>query len=386
MKAYSVKVKFSAEEDKQKLLTTLSLQRCAWNVISLHRFTMSYGSLKVLHDKSYRNARNKVPELPAQYVCKAMGGVIAAYQAIRANRQKVEAPAIKKGLSTQLDNHLFRWKNIEKTEFSVTAVGGKRVECSLTHYDKIKNLDWSRMRWPSIFVRNGEVYLTLIFEDETPFIDSKKCIGLDLGIRRIVATSNGDIIQDKVGLKHRRKIRFLKRQLQAKIHSRAAKKHLRSLKRREHNFNRNRTHILVNKTLQLAGNASTIVIEDLKGVKRTRGFKKQGNMKSQWNPFEFRRILTYKAQARGKRVVTVRPYLTSQTDHRGLEGGTRSGCRFIGSDGVVLDADVNAAINILHKYDPKHPVSCSALDGQAHVNVPYVNERATALTSLQASY
>ena len=80
--------------------------------------------------------------------------------------------------------------------------------------------------------------------------------------------------------------------------------------------------------------------------------------------------LTYKAQSLGKRVVTVKPYLTSQLDHRGLDGGARKGCRYIGSDGTVMDADVNAAINILHKYDPKHPVSCYALDGQVSVSTP----------------
>jgi len=52
----------------------------------------------------------------------------------------------------------------------------------------------------------------------------------------------------------------------------------------------------------------------------------------------------------------------------------------------VLDADINAAINILQKYS-KHPNSCcKALDGQVRVNGPYdvetVNQR-QAVPSLE---
>ena len=373
MKSYNVKIQFTTEEDKQKLLQTLTLQRDAWNIVSPHRFSMHRGSLKVLHDKAYKDVKNKIPTIPSQYIIKAEQGVIAAYQTIRSNKQKIDVPATKKNLSCQLDERVFTWKNLEKTQFSITTLD-KRIKCSIEHYDRIKSLDWSKTNDPSIFVRNNEIFLTIPFNDTVEFVETNKAIGLDLGIRRIVSTSNGDIIKDKVSLKHKRKIRFLKRQLKSKIDtnkSRSAKNHLEKLKHKERNFNKNWTHHVVNKTLELSKDASTIVIEDLKGIKRTKKSKTQGNMKSQWNPFEFRTILTYKAQALGKRVVTVKPHLTSQLDHRGLDGGTRKGCRYIGSDGIVMDADVNAAINILHKYDPKHPVSCCALDGQVNVNSPY---------------
>lgn len=102
------------------------------------------------------------------------------------------------------------------------------------------------------------------------------------------------------------------------------------------------------------------------------------NRLSQLPFFAFRSILTYKAQLYGKKVETVNPAYTSQIDHRGLVGGKRKGCRYYGSDNVILDSDVNAAINIANRYVNnlslhKHSISCcKALDGQATVNSPIV--------------
>ena len=65
--------------------------------------------------------------------------------------------------------------------------------------------------------------------------------------------------------------------------------------------------------------------------------------------------LTSISRRRGSALVLVNPAYTSQIDSRtGLLQGTRRGDRFYGLDGVVLDADTNAARNILQRlYDPE---------------------------------
>lgn len=99
-------------------------------------------------------------------------------------------------------------------------------------------------------------------------------------------------------------------------------------------------------------------------------------------------ILSYKAPQVGKRVETVNPAYTSQEDHRGLENGIRRGCRYYAVDGVILDADGNASINIARRYC-KHLSSFSpAIDGgykpgkQGSVNGPIVVMQMTASPSL----
>ena len=70
-------------------------------------------------------------------------------------------------------------------------------------------------------------------------------------------------------------------------------------------------------------------------------------------------ILKYKAQALGKRVETVNPAYTSKDDFRGIEKGIRKGCRYYASDGKVLDADLNAAINIGLRWGNKNKLPVS---------------------------
>ena len=66
--------------------------------------------------------------------------------------------------------------------------------------------------------------------------------------------------------------------------------------------------------------------------------------------------MTHKAQLVGKQVETVSPTWTSQTDSRSNKrDGERHGCRYYCVDGIVLDADWNAAVNIGNRAN--HPLS-----------------------------
>ena len=109
--------------------------------------------------------------------------------------------------------------------------------------------------------------------------------------------------------------------------------------------------------------ATVIAMEDLTKIKKNTSKDKDGHKRKRHNnaisqvPFyKFRQILTYKALLAGKRVETVNPANTSQTNSiSGKMDGTRKGCRYYCPDGIVLDADWNASINIGHR--SKHPVS-----------------------------
>ena len=76
--------------------------------------------------------------------------------------------------------------------------------------------------------------------------------------------------------------------------------------------------------------------------------------------YMFKERLTHKAALVGKQVQTVSPAYTSQTDSRtNKRDGVRQGCNYICSDGVVFDADWNAAVNIALRAN--HPLSSSKL-------------------------
>jgi len=302
--------------------------------------------------------------------------VISTYKSIKSNKHKLEFPAIKKSLSIQLDKRIYKW--IDRNHIKITTLN-KQAICSFNAYNKLKEMDFSKLKDPKLFYKNKQFYLSLIFDDNKQFTDNNKVLGIDLGLKRIATLSNGIIFKGNEFNKHKRKIRWNKRKLQSKKNnSHSARKKLKSLRRKETNFSKNYIHNLT-KNIIINNKENILVIEDLSKIKVKNKGKRFNNRLSQLPFFNFRTILTYKAQLYGKIVETVNPAYTSQIDHRGLTSGTRRGCRYYGSDGTMLDADVNAALNIGNRYKDnksltKHSISCcKVLDGQVNVNSPIVS-------------
>lgn len=195
-------------------------------------------------------------------------------------------------------------------------------------------------------------------------------VRLDLGMKRFAVSSDGIVFDDKAYKARRRRLRFLKSNLKAKG-TKSAKRKLKRLKRKERGQSKDFMCRMANAIIASSGDATHIVLENLKKIKKNtskneQGFKKKrhNNAFSQVALAKFREILTYKAALTGKRVVTVSPKWTSQIDSRtGNRDGKRQGCRYYCSDGIVLDADWNAALNIAIR--SKHPTSTALpLDGK----------------------
>ena len=184
-------------------------------------------------------------------------------------------------------------------------------------------------------------------------------------MKRLFTTSEGYAFHDKTYLRERRKVRYLKRCLDSKG-TKSARKHVRKLRHREYNLSKDMCHRACNELLK-STNTSYVVMEDLSKIKTNTsktndGFtrKRHNNAMSQIPLYMFKQILTYKATLAGKQVVSVSPVYTSQTDCRtNKKEGIRTGCRFYCTDGIVLDADWNASVNIAQK--SKHPLSCNNL-------------------------
>jgi IS605 OrfB family transposase len=129
-------------------------------------------------------------------------------------------------------------------------------------------------------------------------------------------------------------------------------------------------------------------MEDLSKIKKNTSKSKDGFKRKRHNnaiaqvPFaEFKTRLTAKAHLFGKEAKTVSPVYTSQTDCRNdKRNGKRIGCRYYCKDGLVLDADWNAAVNIAKK--GKHPFSSILpVDGR----LKFLNGRVSSITQSSAS-
>lgn len=342
-------------------------------------------SLKVVHKHLYHELRGLYPLLPSQAVIKCQQEVLMAYKSIKSNKHKNADIPQRKSLSMRLDKRLYSNLNLEG--ISITGeVKNKRTRYSFVMYDKIQHLlsNYTTSD-PLLFIRNGNVYLSIPFNVGNKPVLTELSVGVDMGERRLFVTSEGKAFRDKSYLKNRRQIRFQKRQLQSKG-TKSAKRKLCKLKRREQNLCKDMCYRAA-KALINSTDAGIIVMENLKNLKQnTSRYKETGRKKKDHNRrgsqvpyYKFKEILTYKAQLAGKQVETVNPSFTSQQDCRYGTTGCRKNRRFYCDDLLVFDSDWNAAVNIAKK--GKHPFSnvlpidgrLTFLNGRAQVNRPIVS-------------
>ena len=309
-------------------------------------------NIKMFHNTMYNRIREKFPLIPAQGAIKIYKEVLSAVRSIKSNKHKNPQTPQRKNLSLHLDKRMYSRLSSEGIALS-TATNGKREFCTFMLYNKVKELFASyTFADPLIFAKNDRLFLSVPFEVPSAPCADETSIGVDMGMKRLFVTSEGNAYIDKSYLAKRRKLRYLKRCLQSKG-TKSAKRHLCKLRVKERNLSKDMIERSTTALLQ-STKASIIVLEDLKKLKRNTSKSKEGHKRKRHNnaisqvPFyRFKEVLTHKAQLVGKRVETVSPYNTSKIDSRTNKlDGKRQGCRYYCSDGVVLDADWNASVNI----------------------------------------
>lgn len=359
IQTYNAELIFSSEEGRLAVVRVLEDERDAFNACSKVCFAQEKLPNTVeLHHLFYRGYRREKPGIQSTILIKARMAVHAAYKTAKSNKHKLEKPIVKRRLSMRLDCRSFSYSGL-----SVSVIGpqkSKRIKALVKTYAKLEEL---RQKFdfgdPLIFERGGRIFISIPFRVDEPTKKEGRAIGIDLGVRVNVATSDGQLITDKAFNGRKRQLRFLKRRLQARA-TKSAKRHLVRLRRKEVNANKDFTHRLVDKVMQ--SDAVAFVVEDLSGLKHKR---KSSNRLSQVPFHIFKQVLTFKAARQGKTVSEVSPAFTSQTNClTGKKEGLRKGRRFYTPCGLILDSDLNAAVNILHKTN--HPRSrLIPLAGQA---------------------
>ena len=212
----------------------------------------------------------------------------------------------------------------------------------------------------------GHWYVSLQVEEEQAAPkNTGPVVGIDLGIRNLATLSDGEVIPNPRHLKRRlKKLKRLqrvvsRRQKGGKNRKKAVRK-LAKLHRQIKNQRRNTLHQV---TTRLAKTKSVLVIEDL----NVSGMLKNHHLAQAIGDvgfYEFKRQLLYKASWYGSRVILADRWEPSSK--------RCSGCGWVDADltlsdrtfhcqqcGLVLDRDLNAAIN-LSKLADSSPDSVNA--------------------------
>lgn len=205
------------------------------------------------------------------------------------------------------------------------------------HFNKL--YDNSRIK-KSLKLRkiDDKFYLDLYFEKEIPLIKlNGEVLGIDIGYKKLIATSR----RQTIGKDFENIYNKIARKKQG---SRAFKK---SLKERNNKINE-----VINKELDLT-NVKELVVENLKLVKKgIKGkFRKSFNSKLQrWSYPKVLDKLSAKCEEEGVLLTKINPSYTSQTCSRCgvIDKKNRKGEFYQCACGNLMDADINASINISH--------------------------------------
>jgi len=380
VRTYNSRLQFESQEDFEKVLTFLKAQRDCVNAAYKTIFDLPKLSIIDLHAKFYHKYA-KENNVPSQLIIRSQKEALGSYRSMKSNKHEKSIPE-KTGLSARLDKRIY---TLTGSSIRLTTLEN-RVNAKIELYPRLSEV-WDKQDPcdPLIFERSGEIWISLSFKDNSPTVKPKLAVGIDLGVRRLVSTSEGNIFIDKEFNKRIRKIRFNKDQLKKKK-TKSARRKSRKIGKKEVRMKKQMLNQLANAILQTTP-ANILVLEDLSKIK----FKKKKRKQTKQTSFyAFRQILTYKAPYVGKQVVTVSPHYTSQIDSlSGKRVGERKGCRFYGVS--VMDADLNAACNIAFRYSQSKignqlPVSWrTPLDGQAIVNSPNAFQSGSKELALQAT-
>jgi putative transposase len=347
-------VKLTPEPDQSvALLRTLEAFTAACNDIAGTAFAQRSVNKFALQKLVYYDIRERFG-LSAQMCIRAISKVIEAYK-----RDREKRPTFRAHGAMTYDERVLSFPHIDRASL-LTLEGRMEIPVCFGAYQEAR-LDRIRGQ-ADLLYRNGVFFLVCTVDaPESPLNETSECLGVDLGIINIAATSDGELLNHSAAPKHahvnivRARYSRMRSKLQKKG-TKSARQLLRKRRGRERRFVRDVNHCVSKAIVQTAqGTSRGVALEDLKhireriGAKRTVG-KRQRRVLHTWAFFQLRTFIAYKAQMAGVRLVLVNPAYTSQTCSRCGHCERANRCtqaRFLCvACGYACHADLNAAENI----------------------------------------
>lgn len=205
------------------------------------------------------------------------------------------------------------------------------------HKHSLKYKSWKRKNTVRLLKINNNFYIEFIYEKQDTVIKTTGCVlGIDIGYKKLITCSDNTILGTNLETVYKKlanKKRGSKNYKQLLLH-----------KKQE-----------INRVCNLLDLSTTkeIVCEDLKLVKHKSKFSTKFNNKLQyWSYLQVLNKLGSICELNGIQLTKVSPAYTSQTcsSCKNIDKKARNGEIYKCSKcNLVIDADINAAINILHR-------------------------------------
>jgi IS605 OrfB family transposase len=136
-------------------------------------------------------------------------------------------------------------------------------------------------------------------------ISNRLQAGVDVGINHVAVTSNRQFFSGTKIKTYRLKFKRLRARLQSKG-TNSARKLLKKISSRERRFKAYWNHV-ISKHIVNNCEAGTIVLEDLKSIRKVRKGRRFNFWLNGWSFYQLHNFISYKAMQRGIRVIKVNP-------------------------------------------------------------------------------
>lgn len=307
-----------------------------------------------LHYLVYHPMREKYPGMKANHVICAARIVSGVLLAGRTNARRKKRTQTKPVFRQPIVGYDARTSKITADHCTLATLDGRvRVDYTLSPYQsRFFDGTWKIGGAKLVYRKKGWFLKVSVSKDAPAVREGNRALGIDQGIRQIAVTSdNGFYPAGKLNLRTAQ-LRERRGELKSKG-TPSARKRLKNLSRRENRFRADVLHCTVNSILSRCSDIDVIVLEDLSKIEGNKG-RNMNRKLSNWGFAEFRRILTYKAEAIGIRVDTVDARYTSQKCSACgiIRKANRKQPKHLYSCqcGLNLNDDLNAARNIRQNY------------------------------------
>jgi putative transposase len=287
------------------LSDTLRQANAAANVISARAWRERAFGQFTLHKLVYAQTRRRFP-LSAQIVVRLIAKVADAYKLDRAQQRHFRPRG-----SIAYDGRILRFGSDYVSIWTTAGRQSVPFVCGARQ----RGLLASRQGESDLVCRSGEWYLlATVTALETPTVEVDDYLGVDLGIKNIAATSDGELFAGSHINGLRRRHGRLRARLQRK-RSRSAKRLLRRRRLKEQRFATNVNHTISKCLVRTAECTKRgLALEELEGIRsRIKARRPQRRILHSWSFNQLRRFVAYKAALAGVPVVYVDPRNTSRT-------------------------------------------------------------------------
>ena len=349
----TVKVKLNTNEIQHSaLMRTMYTFNDVCNDISNQAFQAKEYQKVQLHHMVYKGQREALPNFSSQLVIRAIGVVSDSY---KVKRNRHQQNYFKQTSAVVYDDRIITFKENsvhgQKAKPSVNIwTNDGRMEIPIKIYDEEKFK--YRQGQVDLVYQNGKFYLlcTLDIPSQEKY-DAKGVIGIDLGVKNIAVTSQGDVFSGEHIEKKRKQYHSHRQRLQ-KRGTRSARRRIKITGQKESRFRKDTNHV-ISKLLVAKAKALgySLALEELTNInKRVTVRRVNRSERMSWAFAQLRSYITYKAELYGVPLAIVpAPYTSATCNKCGHceKANRKSQAVFLCmSCGHTENADFNASKNI----------------------------------------